>query len=149
LLWSRLRHGTLGRLAPTISSPLLNGLLAGVVIIAATTGFIALVAPPNTWDSLTYHMSRVMHWAQNRSVSHYPTHIQRQLHHTPWAEFAILHLQLLSGNDRFANTVQWFAMLGSVTGVSLIAKQVGADARGQIFSAVIAATIPMGILQAS
>ena len=149
LLWSRLRHGTLGQPLPTLHSPFLTGLLAGIAIIIGTTGFIALVAPPNTWDSLTYHMSRVMHWVQDRSVEHYPTHIQRQLHHTPWTEFAILHLQLLSGNDRFANSVQWFAMLGSVAGVSLIAKQLGADVRGQIFSAVIAATIPMGILQAS
>jgi 4-amino-4-deoxy-L-arabinose transferase-like glycosyltransferase len=60
-----------------------------------------------------------------------------------------MHLQILSGGDRFANFVQWFSMVGSIIGVSLIAKELGASARGQVFSAVFCATIPMGILQGS
>jgi hypothetical protein len=123
--------------------------LSAVVAIAAVTGFIALAAPPNTSDSMVYHMSRVMHWIQNRSVEHYPTHIERQLYLAPWAEFTILHLQILSGGDRLANLVQWLAMLGSLVAVSLIARQLGGDARCQILSAIVCATIPMGILQSS
>jgi hypothetical protein len=60
-----------------------------------------------------------------------------------------MHLQLLNGGDQSSNLVQWFSMLGSVIGVSLIAKQLGADKRGQVLATVIAATIPMGIVQAS
>jgi len=60
-----------------------------------------------------------------------------------------MHLQLLSGGDYYANLVQYFSMLGSLLGVSLIAEYLGADERGQVFAAVIAGTIPMGILQAS
>jgi hypothetical protein len=130
----------------SISSKLL---LAGVLGIIALTGLIASTAAPNNFDSMTYHMSRVMHWIQNRSVSHYPTHIERQLFLAPWAEFAIMHLQILAHGDRLSNLVQWFSMLGSIIGVSLIAKLLGASLRGQIFAAVVAATIPMGILQAS
>ena len=44
-----------------------------LLFIAGATLAIALTAPPNTWDSMTYHMSRVWHWAQNQTVSHYPT----------------------------------------------------------------------------
>jgi hypothetical protein len=40
-------------------------------------------------------------------------------------------------------------MIGSLLGVSLIAKHLGADQRGQIFAGVILATLPMGLLQAS
>jgi hypothetical protein len=40
-------------------SPFLVLLLGGVAFITVTIGLIALVAPPNTWDSMTYHMSRV------------------------------------------------------------------------------------------
>ena len=98
---------------------------------------------------MTYHMSRVVHWIQNKSVWHYPTHILRQIELNPWAEFAITHLQILSGGDYWANFVQWFFMLGSLIGVSLIAKEFGADARGQVFATVFAATIPMGILQST
>ena len=135
---------------PTFKIPMfLKLLLACVSGIIILTGLIASIAPPNTWDSMTYHMSRVMHWIQNQSVAHYPTHIQRQLHSNPWAEFAITHLQILSGGDCLANCVQWFSMLGCILGVTLIAKKIGADLRGQIFAAALVATLPMGILQAS
>ena len=123
--------------------------LVAVLSVILLTGLVAFVAPPNNSDSMTYHMARVMHWIQNQTVAHYPTNILYQLFHTPWAEFAILHFQVLSGGDRWANLVQWFSMSGCVIGVSLIARQLGADARGQIFAALIAVTIPMGILQAS
>jgi len=123
--------------------------LCGISFIVITTMMIAIIAPPNTWDSMTYHMSRVLHWIQNQSVFHYPTHIQRQLFLSPWAEFSIMHFQILIGSDRFANLVQWLSMVGSLIGVSLIAKLQGADLRGQILAALIVTTIPMGILQSS
>jgi hypothetical protein len=110
---------------------------------------IALIAPPNNWDSMTYHMGRVVHWIQNKNVSFYPTHIDRQNFLTPWAEFAIMQLQILYGGDRFANLVQWFSMVGSVIGVSLIARELGGNRRAQLLAGVIAVLIPMGILQST
>ncbi|NES19260.1 MAG: hypothetical protein F6K41_10105 [Symploca sp. SIO3E6] len=135
--------------AITQPSAFLLVLLSGIALIVATVGLIAIIAPPNTWDSMTYHMSRVVHWSQNQTVAHYPTHIGRQLYQNPWAEFTILHLQILSRSDRWANLVQWSSMVGSIVGISLIAKLLKADLRGQILAAVVAATIPMGILQGS
>lgn len=125
------------------------GLLAGIGTVLAVTLLIALVSPPNNVDSMTYHMARVVHWIQNKSVAHYPTHITRQLYSAPWAEYAIMHLQILSVGDRFANLVQWFAMCGSIVAASLIVREFGASGRIQAFASVITATIPMGILQAS
>jgi hypothetical protein len=127
----------------------LIGLLGGIVFIFAAVGLIAAIAPPNNWDSMTYHLSRVVHWIQNQSLAHYPTYYPPQLFHPPGAGIAILHFQILSGGDRFANLVQWFSAIGSAIGVSLIAQQLGADRRGQVFAAVFCTTIPMGILQAS
>jgi hypothetical protein len=123
--------------------------LVSIALIVALVGVIAIVAAPNNWDSMTYHMGRVVHWIQNRDADFYATAILRQLYQKPWAEYAIMHFQLLSGGDRLANIVQWLAMLGSIAGVSLIARELGADRRGQIFAAVVCATIPMGILQGS
>lgn len=120
-----------------------------VGLMAAITGLIAFMAPPNTWDSMAYHMARVAHWIQNGTVRHYSTIYLPQLYHPPWAEFAIAHLQILSNSDRFANSIQWLSMVGCVLGVSLIAKLLGADCRAQVFSSVLIATIPMGIMQAS
>ena len=123
--------------------------LAGVAVIVSALGVIAVAAPPNTLDSMVYHMPRVAHWIQNSSVAHYPTHTLRQLHLAPWAEFAILQPQILSGGDRLANLIQWLAMLGSLVGVSLIAQQLGGNARCQILAVIVCVTIPMGLLQAS
>jgi hypothetical protein len=123
--------------------------LSGLVLIVALTGVTAFVSPPNNYDSMTYHMGRVVHWIQDRNVSFYPTHITRQLYMNPWAEFAIMHLQILSDGDRFANFVQWFSMIGCLIGVSLLAKQLGGDLQTQLLAAVFASTIPMGILQSS
>lgn len=124
-------------------------LLVGISLIFAAIGLIAVISPPNNWDSMTYHMSRVVHWIQNRSVEHYPTSYVPQLYHPPWAEFAIMHFQIITGGDRFANLIQWLSMVGSAIAVSLIAQQLGANQRGQVFAAIFAATLPMGILQAS
>lgn len=113
------------------------------------TLLIALIAPPNTNDSLQYHMSRVMHWVVNQSVGFYATPIDRQLWMPPFAEYSILHLFLLSNSDRFVNLVQWFSMAGSAAVVTLIARQIGVKPRGQWFAALFTLTLPMGILQST
>ena len=45
--------------------------------------------------------------------------------------------------------VQWLSMAGSLLGVSLVAKQLGANSSQQVVVAVFAGTLPMGILQAT
>ncbi len=121
--------------------------LIGVILIV--TFVTALIYPPNTPDSLSYHMSRVMHWIQNNNVEYFSTAIPRQLFVSPFSEYVILHLQLLINGDYLANLVQWFSMLGCVIGVSSIAKEFGGNKKSQLFSALFCATIPMGILQSS
>ena len=68
-----------------LDAPLDLVLIAAIAALVLTLAALAIVAPPNTWDSMTYHMGRVAHWAQNGSVNHYPTTITRQLYLGPWA----------------------------------------------------------------
>ncbi|NCC50105.1 MAG: phospholipid carrier-dependent glycosyltransferase [Spartobacteria bacterium] len=143
-----LRHGW-GRPASTVLSTVQWALLVWCVVYILLIGLLAWMCPPNVWDGLTYHMSRVMHWIQNRSVAFYPTSIPRQLHLSPGAEYVILHAQLLSGGDRFANLVQWGAMTGCLLAGSLMAHELGAGRRGQLLTVVLVLTLPAGILQAS
>jgi hypothetical protein len=123
--------------------------LAGCAFIAAVTALISVVAAPNAFDSLTYHLPKVMHWIADRSVAYYPTHILRQLYLVPGAEYLMLHLHILAGSDWLDALVQWFSMLASAIGVSLISAQLGASRRAQVISAVVAMTIPAGILEAT
>lgn len=123
--------------------------LALVLLLGAAEAVVAVVAPPNTWDSMTYHLSRVMHWIEDGSLANYPTHIPRQLHAPPWAEFAIANLQMLSGGDRFANMVQLISMICAICGVTLIAAEFRANRQVQVLAALIAVTVPEGLLQAT
>ena len=134
---------------PQMDGPLAWAMLGIVALYMAVTLLVAIVAPPNTNDSMQYHMSRVMHWIVDRSVDFYPTFSDRQLWMPPFAEYAILHFQLLAGNDILANLVQWLSMAGSVLGASLIASRLGAGQKGQLFAALFAVTLPMGVLQST
>lgn len=58
------------------------------------------------WDSMTYHMPRVMHWIQNKSVAFYATNVTRQITNPPLSEYVIMHVMLLTGSDKFVCMVQ-------------------------------------------
>lgn len=126
-----------------------KGLLAGTAVIAILVLIVALVSPPNVWDSMEYHLPRVSMWMSNHSVQFYTTPDFNQLILSPWAEFAMMHTELLSGSDRFVNLVEFCSFIGCLVGVSLIAKMFGAGPKGQAFAAIVCATIPEGILEAS
>ncbi len=133
-----------------IASRLISAiLLTAVIAIAVATGIIAFTAPPNNVDSMHSHTTRFVYWAQQGSVSHFPSHSLEQLRYEPLSGFAMLQPYILAGNDRFVNGIQWLSFLGCIFGVSLIAKQLGAGFRGQIGATVICATIPMGIMQST
>lgn len=128
-----------------------SGMFLGacVAVVAAGTLLAGSIYPPNNADSMTYHLPRVMHWAQNMSVDPYPTHSYRQAHLTPLAEYGILQLYLLTGSDRWFFLVQWSAMLASVGMVAGLARRMGAVGVGPWIAAVVCVTLPMGVLQAS
>jgi hypothetical protein len=118
-------------------------------VILFLTAITAWFAPPNTYDSLTYHMSRVAHWAQEGGVVPYASGILRQNYMSPGAEMGILHLYVLGQGDRLANFVQWAAMVISLVGVSQLTNDLGGGRRSQLMAALFVATLPMGIAQAT
>jgi hypothetical protein len=113
------------------------------------TGVVAWFAPPNTWDALTYHMSRVAEWAQNGTIGHYATGIEAQNFMPPGASILALQMYVLGQGDRLANFVQWFAMVGCLVVAPRIAARLGAGERGTWFTAAFVATLPAGIMQAT
>ena len=126
-----------------------QSLLVITAAILSLTLLTAFLYPPNNFDSLTYHMARVAHWALQHSVQPFATHIERQLYQPPLAEWMILHTVMLSQSDLWASTVQWVAGVGCLTAVSLFARQMGSSRVVQIAAVFVAATIPMVILQLS
>ena len=82
-----------------------GGLFVGVFALACKT-------TPYNWDSMTYHLPRIMQWAQNKSVAHYVTHDIRQLTSPVLAEFINLQVYILTGKkDNIFNLLQCFSYI--------------------------------------
>ncbi len=123
--------------------------LGVVVIIFAILVIIGSLYPPSNTDSLLYHLARVEHWIQNRTVAPFATHYLAQIEFSPLGEYNLAQIHLMAGTDRFDAAVQLLAALVSVIGVTELARLLGANRWAQLMSAVICATIPSGILLAT
>jgi hypothetical protein len=110
---------------------------------------LALVSPPNTYDSQTYHLPRIEQWAQRGSVDFFPTAIRRQITYPPGAEYLLLHLRLLTGTDALYNLLQWSAGLMCLVMVARLAAQLDVSRRGQLLAALVVGSVPMVVLQSS
>jgi len=119
------------------------------IFIIVGVFFQGLIYPSNNWDSMAYHMPRIIHWIQNESLAHYRTSIYPQLNSPPFAEQLILNINLLIGNDYFSNSVQLFYLLATGLVSSLIAKKIGLNRFIQILSFFLVITLPESILLAS
>lgn len=119
-----------------------------VVLILGILAVVGSIYPPSNTDSLVYHLARVEHWIQNRSVAPFATHDLSQVELSPLSEYNLAHLHLLLGTDRFDWSMQWMAALVSIVGASELTRLLGASRRVQIAASVVCATIPSGILLA-
>lgn len=123
--------------------------LAGVAAVLTVVLLIGLFSPPNNWESMAYRMMRVAMWMQQGSVAHYATGYIEQLFHTPLVSYHILQLQILAAGDRFANVPEWLSLAGCAIAASLIARELRQPFSVQVVAAVLAATVPMGLLMGS
>lgn len=97
--------------------------MAGIGLTAV--GFSLAVVPYN-WDSMTYHVSRIAHWAQNRSAAHYATNIIRQITSPVLAEFVNAHVYIMTGQrDILLNLLQAGSYLACAWAVWQIARKLG------------------------
>jgi hypothetical protein len=150
-LWQHRKNGN-RILLPKIERPegwLEWVLLGGIAFYLGMTALVAFLAPPNTFDSLNYHMARVAHWAQNQSLRHFITGLNIQNTNTTGAEMAVLNTFVLAGGDRWSNFFAWAAYAGSALGAAWIAACFGAPKAGQWLGAIFALTLPMGIAQST
>src|SRR5262245_10333005 len=120
-----------------------------IAAIGTTTLVIAVVAAPNTWDSMTYHLPRVAHWAANGSVAHYPTSIDRQLWQPPFGEYLVLLAYVACGGDRLANLPGWLAAVGAAIAANEIARLLGRSAFERRLAVFAVATTPGLVLEAT
>ena len=126
----------------------LVAMLAACAVFAALTLMIAVITPPNSWDSMTYHMPRVAHWLANGSVRQYPTTFPHQILMPPFNAYAIATIQALAASDLWANVVQWVAYVAAALAASVIACRIGGGRDAQVLAALALLTVPMAVSQA-
>lgn len=111
--------------------------------------FQGIIYPPNNWDSLTYHMTRIMFWLGNESVEHFPTHILRHLYQPALTEYYILNINILNGNDYFSNSVQLFFLGLTIISVWTLLDWFKINWYFKLLGAFLVITIPSVLLQAT
>ncbi len=134
--WHALRRGE------RVVALTIAGLLLGELILA-------IVSPPNTYDSQTYHLPKVEHWVQQHDLSFYPVRIHRQATYAPGAEYLLVHLRLLTGGDLLYGLVQWSAGVVALLAVTRLTMQLGGGRRAQLLAAFVLASTPAVVLESS
>ncbi|MBA2448457.1 MAG: hypothetical protein H0V51_10585, partial [Chloroflexi bacterium] len=130
-------------------TPWLPLLLGAVLLVGLTSTVLALLVPPNNFDSLMYHMSRVGYYLQFRSLDHYPTTNLRQVTFPANAELLVLWTVAFLGSDRLANTVQLVAWVVTTVGVYGLGRRVGLGAAAALLGAGAFALLPQVVLQST
>ena len=130
-------------------SPRENPLLLGLFILCIPLFFLAIYVPTNNNDSLNYHVSRVIYWIYNRDVNFFPTLNGRLLYYSPFAEYILLQLQLLTGKIWYSNLPQFFSMIGSGVVVSLMSDGLFARKSVRNLSVLLAFTLPIGLFEST
>ncbi len=105
--------------------------------------------PPNTYDSMTCHMSRVGYWLQHGSMSPWQTPNILQTIYPINAQSGFFWTILLGGSDHFVGFVQWLAVPASMAAIYGIARTFGVTRQQALFAALIWATFPQIILQST
>lgn len=125
------------------------GPLTGLMLLALLliTFLIAILAPPNNQDSMSYHLSRLGYWVQQGNVAHYASHIERAISFSPFSEYVHLHTLLLSGSDHFFQLLQWCCLLGIMAVLSMIIRLFSVSKPALRLGLCFAATLPIVVLE--
>lgn len=134
--------------APSSRDWVLLSIFWGTVLMLGVSFIVAARTPPNNADALSYHLPRQVYWLLQGHVGMFPTNSIRMILMPPLAEFAGLHLMILSGGDGWVNLIQWLAFALTAVAASSIARELGCNARLQGLAALLVVTIPTAALEA-
>jgi len=111
---------------------------------------LVLVAPPNNWDSLTYHLARAAAWAQHGGVYWIPNAPTARMNEfQPGAEQLVLYLFVVTGGGALSALPQYLAELAATVGVYVAARRLGFAPRQAIPAALLFPTLSLVALEST
>lgn len=128
-------------------SILFYGMLAILAVLSLVLLFGTIFTVPYNYDSMTYHLARIGYWIDHQSVAHYITNIDRQIYSPVLAEYNLLYIMLLSGNDTFVNFLQYFSMFAAAYFIYHSARKLGTSKIFSFFGAFSFMMMPLTISQ--
>lgn len=130
------------------SGSALRRVMLGILVVLSLVLLIgAVFTVPYNYDSMSYHLARIGYWMDHQSVAHYVSNIDRQIYSPVLAEYNLLHMMLLSGNDTFVNFLQYFSMFAAAYFIYHSARRLGTNRTFSLFGAFVFMTMPLTISQ--
>jgi hypothetical protein len=124
-------------------------LAVGVSVAYFINAILILIVPPNNWDSMTYHLSRVGYWLQQGSFYPWITHNLRQTTFPINAEIGLLWTIIFWGTDQLVGFIQWIAVILGMAAIFGLTRFLGYSRSSSVFAALIWATLPEIVLQST
>src|SRR5919201_1439873 len=124
------------------------GLVVGLTMLFQL--FLVVVAPPNNWDSMTYHLARAAAWYQQHSVGYlHDANTERLNIFPPNAELAMLYTFAFVHGDRLAALPQFVAGLATLAGCYAISRRLGFSRSSSAFATLVLGSLSQVVLQAT
>ena len=121
-----------------------------LVLAAEASALLVLVmsVAPTNWDSMSYHLVKVAQWMQAEQVGSFPAEFAPQVYMPFVAELGMAQFLMLSGELWSTGLVQYSAHLVALVAISVLARNVGVDSRGQAIAAGVFGLAPLVVGQA-
>jgi len=137
------------RLRP-FRDPLVLGFAALAVVVLGYELALVLTAPPNNWDSLTYHLTRAAFWAQHDGIYWVPNAPTNRINEfQPLAEQQVLYLFVATGSGALFALPQFVAELATMVAIYTAARRLGHEVRGAFCAAVVFGTFAVVALEST
>lgn len=132
------------------ADPVLLVLGLGVAVSMLLGVYLILAVPPNTYDSLSYHLTRVAYWLHSGAMHHFNTPDPIKVVHQGYNfEIGLLWLTALWGNDRLAGFLQWGATILTTVAIYGLARRLRFGPPASLFAALVWNTFTIVVLQAT
>jgi Glycosyltransferase family 87 len=136
--------------ARAVRDPVVVGFIVVVAAALAYELLLVLAAPPNNWDSLTYHLARAAFWAQHGGLYWVPNAPTDRINEfQPLAEQEILFLFVATGKGSLFALPQFAAMLATIAASYATARRLGYELRAAASAALLFGTFTIVALEAT